>query len=65
MVQLQDSILERLHHQTFFNMLFEKIYETHHARILSCSSPKADAWLTIWLIFLNFQLASLVFSTSL
>jgi hypothetical protein len=47
MVQLQDSILERLHHQTFFNMLFEKIYETHHARILSCSSPKADAWLTI------------------
>jgi len=65
MVQLQDSISKRLHHQTFFNMLAEEIYETHHARILSCSSPKVGAWLTIWLIFLSFQLTSLVFSISL
>jgi len=38
MVQLQDSILERLHHHTFFNMLSDGTSEAHHARILSCSS---------------------------
>jgi hypothetical protein len=65
MVQLQDSISECLHHQTFFNMLSDNIYETNHVQVLSSFGPKVSAWLTIWLIFLGFQLASSVFSTSL
>jgi len=40
MVQLQDSILDRLHHHTFSNMLSDKISKTHHAQILSCSNPE-------------------------
>jgi hypothetical protein len=31
MVHLQDSILEHLHHQTFFSMLSNGIFEAHHA----------------------------------
>jgi hypothetical protein len=31
MVRFQDSISECLHHHTLFNMLFDKIFEAHHA----------------------------------
>ncbi len=36
MVQLQDSILECLHHHTFSSMFFDKTSEAHCAQILSC-----------------------------
>jgi hypothetical protein len=38
MVQFQDSILERLHHHTFSNMLFNRISKAKCSRILSCSN---------------------------
>jgi hypothetical protein len=44
-------------------MLFDKIYEAHHAWILSCSNLGMGNWLIIRSIFLAFQLSSLVFST--
>jgi hypothetical protein len=42
MVQLQDSISNHLHHQTFSNMFFDMILDAHYARILSCSSPRVN-----------------------
>jgi hypothetical protein len=42
MVQLQDSISERLHHHTLCNMLFNGTFKVHHARILICSGPRAS-----------------------
>jgi hypothetical protein len=65
MVRFQDSILDRLHHHTFSNMLSNMIFEAHHAWILSCSSPRPHAWFTIRPIFLNFWLTSPVFSIAL
>jgi len=44
-------------------MLFNEIFETYYAQILSCFGSGASAWLTIWLIFLSFQLVLLIFST--
>jgi len=38
MVQLQDSILECLHHHTLSNMLFNRISKAHCVRILSFSN---------------------------
>ncbi len=43
MVQLQDCISKHLHHHIIFNMLFDGIYEAHHAQTLSCSGPRASA----------------------
>ncbi len=43
MVQLQDSILEHLHHHALSNMLFDKTSKAHRAQILSCYGPKASA----------------------
>jgi len=40
MVQLQDSIMERLHHHTFSNMFFDGTFEAHVAQILSCFGPR-------------------------
>jgi hypothetical protein len=65
MVQLQDSILECLHHHTLSNILSNGISKAHCARILSCSGPRAGVYLTIWPIFPSFWLTSLVFSTML
>ncbi len=65
MVQLQDSILERLHHHTLFSVLFDKISEANHARILSCFGPRAGVWLITWLVFSTFRLFSPVFSITL
>jgi len=65
MVQLQDSILECLHHHTLSNMLSNEISEAHYAQILSCSSLGADIWLIVRLVFLAFWLSSLVFFTTL
>ncbi len=62
MVQLQDSILEHLHHHTLSNMLFDRLFEIYYVRILSCSNPKASIWLIIRLAFLTFQLSSPSFS---
>jgi hypothetical protein len=64
-VQLQNSIPKCLHHHTLSNMLSDAIYETHHAQILSCYSPKVGAWLIIRPVFPSFRLASLVFSIAL
>jgi hypothetical protein len=47
MVHLQDSILERLQHQTFFNMFFNGILEAHHAQILSCFNLETNTWFII------------------
>jgi hypothetical protein len=47
MVHLQDSILERLHHHTLYNMLSDKIFEAHRVQILSCSSLGMSVWFII------------------
>jgi hypothetical protein len=65
MVQFQDSIFEHLHHHTFFNMLFDGIFEAHHVQILSYYNLGVDVWFTIQLIFLAFQLTSPVTDTPL
>jgi len=65
MVQLQESISKHLHHHTLSNMRFDRIFETHCARILLCSGPGVNTWLTIWLISPTFQLPSPIFSTTL
>ncbi len=65
MVQLQDSILERLHHHTLSSMLPDKTFEAHHAWILLCSSSKVGTWLVARLVFLAFWLFSLIFYTTL
>ncbi len=54
MVRFQIFILECLHHHTISSMLFDMIFETHHAQILSCFSLEACAWLTTWLTFPTF-----------
>jgi hypothetical protein len=63
MVQLQDSILECLHHHTVSNMLSDMIFKTHCAQILSCSSPKASVWFKVQPVFPTFRLFSPSFST--
>jgi len=65
MVWPQDSILERLHHHTLFNILFDKIFQTHCAQILSCFGPKVGFWLTTQPTFPTFQLSSPSFCTML
>jgi hypothetical protein len=47
MVQLQNSILEHLHHHTLSNMLSDGTSKAHRAQSLSCFSPRASTWLTI------------------
>jgi hypothetical protein len=42
MVWLLDSILERLHHHTFFSMLSDGISKVHYAQILSCFSLRVN-----------------------
>ncbi len=46
-------------------MLSNGISKAHHAHILSCFGLGANVWLTFWPIFLNFRLASLIFSLTL
>jgi hypothetical protein len=70
-VRFQDSILECLHHHTLSNMLFDRICETHHAWILSCSNFAVSVRLIVrstflaWLAFLAFQISSPSFSMML
>jgi hypothetical protein len=64
MVQLQDSILECLHHHTLFSMLSDKIFKIHRAQILSCYGPRTIACLIVQPIFPSFQLASSIFFTT-
>jgi hypothetical protein len=40
----------------------EYLIQTHCVQILSCSSLGAGTWLTMWLVFLTFQLSSPIFS---
>jgi hypothetical protein len=42
-------------------MFSDKILKAHHFWILSCSSPKAGAWLIVRLVFPTFRLFPLVF----
>jgi hypothetical protein len=65
MIHFQHSILKRLHHHTFFSMLFDKISKAHYARILSCSCLGANTWFTTWVVFLAFWLFSPIFSMAL
>ncbi len=58
MVQLQESILKRLHHHTFYRMFSDGTFETHCAWILSCFGLGVGGWLTPRPIFLTFQLSS-------
>jgi hypothetical protein len=46
-------------------MFFDKISKAHCDQILSCSGPGAGIWFIIQLVFLAFQLFSLVSSTTL
>ncbi len=64
MVQLQDSISKHLHHHTLSRMLFNKIYKTHHAQILSCSDLETSTWLTYRPTCLTFWLSSPSFYTT-
>jgi hypothetical protein len=65
MVQFQDSILECLRYHTFFNILFNKILEAHHAQTLSCSNLGVGAWFIVQPNFPNFWLFSPFFSMTL
>jgi len=65
MVQIQNSILKCLHHHTLSNMLFDKIFKSHCALILSCFGLGASVWFTIRLIFSSFRLTSPFFFTML
>jgi hypothetical protein len=56
--------LECLHHHTLSSMLFDRTFEAHHARILSCCGPRVNIWFIIRPIFLNFRLFSLIFCTT-
>jgi hypothetical protein len=51
-----------LHHHTLSNMLFDWIFKTHCAQILSCFSFGVSIWFIVQLIFLAFQLSSPIFS---
>jgi hypothetical protein len=62
MIWFQNFILQCLHHNTFWSTLSNMIFEAHYAQILSCSNPRASAWLTIQPIFPSIQLTSMVFS---
>jgi len=64
MVWFQNSISKHMHHHIFLNMFFNEIFKAHYVRILSCSSSKIGVWFTTRLVFLTFQLSSLVFSTT-
>ncbi len=64
MVQLQDSILKRLHHHIFFIMLSDRISEIHCVWILSCFGLGIGACLIDQPIFPSFQLASPIFFTT-
>jgi hypothetical protein len=46
-------------------MLFDKIFKTHRAEILSCFGLGAGVWLTTWLIFRAFRLFSPIFFIAL
>jgi hypothetical protein len=59
-VQLQDSILECLHHHTL--LAFNKIFEDHRGQTLSCFGLGLSIWFTAQLMFLTFQLFSQFFS---
>ncbi len=65
MVQLQNSILEHLHHHTFSNMFSKRILEAHRAWLSSSSSPRVGIWLIIRPIFPTFRLSFPVFSITL
>jgi hypothetical protein len=56
MVQFHNFVSEHLHHHTCSSMLFNKIFETHCAWMLSCFGPEVGTWLTIWLAFPTFRL---------
>jgi hypothetical protein len=62
MVQLQNSILKCLHHHALSSMLSNEISEAHCVQILSCFGLGAGTWFIVQLIFVAFQLSSLVFS---
>jgi hypothetical protein len=62
MVRFQDSILEHLRHNTFFNMFFDETSKAHHAQILSFFGPRVGIWFIAQLVFLAFRLFSPDFS---
>jgi hypothetical protein len=61
MVWFQDSILECLHHHTFFNMLFDRISKANCVQILSCSSPRVGTKLTVQTSLPDLSIIFLVF----
>jgi len=65
MVHFQDSILEHLHHHTFFSMFSNGIFKAHCAQILSWFGFGVNTWFIIQPIFPTFQLSSQVFCTLL
>jgi len=65
MVQLPDSISERLHHHTLSNILSNGIFKAHCAQNLSCFGLGVNVWFITTLVFLAFWLFSPIFSTTL
>jgi hypothetical protein len=65
MVQIQDSILQCLHHHTLSSMLSNEISEAHRAQVLSCFGLGAGCCLIARLVFSTFRLSSLVFFIAL
>jgi hypothetical protein len=63
MVRFQNSILEHLHHHTFFNMFFNRIHVAHRVQIWSCLGIGVDVCLIVWQVFPSFWLSSLIFFT--
>jgi hypothetical protein len=49
---------------TLSNMIFDGIFEAHHAQILSCFGPGVGAWFIVRPIFLGWQLVFPIFSTT-
>ncbi len=62
---LQDSISNKLHNHSFFNIIFDMVFDSHYAHLKSCVGLRASAWLFAHPIIPSFYLASNVFSFAL
>jgi hypothetical protein len=45
--QLQENISNKLHDHSFFNIIFDMAFDSHHARLRSCASLGMGASLFI------------------
>ncbi len=59
------NILDKLHNQYFFSIIFNMGYNSHHACLRSCEGLKANVWLFVRLGVSLFHLPSNVFTSTL